>query len=114
MRNLQMMRQFHLKFPNANALRSELSWTHYRSLMRVEDENARKFFLEEAVKCSWSSRQLDRQINSFYYQRILSSKDKDSVAAEIDTLEPQPEYEEEPGSCQILFPETYRSNAMPG
>ena len=92
-RNLQMMRQFHLKFPNANALRSELSWTHYRSLMRVEDENARKFYLEEAVKCSWSSRQLDRQINSFYYQRILASKDKDSVAAEIDTLEPQPEYE---------------------
>ena len=89
MRNLQMMRQFHLKFPNANALRSELSWTHYRSLMRVEDEVARRFYLEEAVKCSWSSRQLDRQINSFYYQRILASKDKDSVAAEIDTLEPQ-------------------------
>ena len=84
-----MMRQFHLKFPNANALRSELSWTHYRSLMRVEDEVARRFYLEEAVKCSWSSRQLDRQINSFYYQRILASKDKDSVAAEIDTLEPQ-------------------------
>lgn len=89
MRNLQMMRQFHLKFPNANALRSELSWTHYRSLMRVEDEVARRFYLEEAVKCSWSSRQLDRQINSFYYQRILASKDKDSVAVEIDTLEPQ-------------------------
>ena len=46
-RNLQMMRQFHLTFPNANALRSELSWTHYRSLMRVEDENARKFYLME-------------------------------------------------------------------
>ena len=54
-RNLQMMRQFYLKFPNANALRSELSWTHYRSLMRVEDEVARRFYLEEAVKCSWSS-----------------------------------------------------------
>ena len=92
-RNLQMMRQFHLTFPNANALRSELSWTHYRSLMRVEDEATRQFYLEEAVKCGWSSRQLDRQINSFYYQRILASKDKDSVAAEIDTLEPKPEYE---------------------
>lgn len=92
-RNLQMMRQFYLSFPNANALRSELSWTHYRSLMRVTDEAARNFYLEEAVKSGWSSRQLERQINSFYYQRILSSRDKKSVAAEIDTLEPKPEYE---------------------
>lgn len=75
-RNLQMMRQFYLSFPNANALRSELSWTHYRSLMRVTDEAARNFYLEEAVKSGWSSRQLERQINSFYYQRILSSRDK--------------------------------------
>ena len=64
-RNLQMMRQFYLSFQNVNALRSELSWTHYRSLMRVEDEEAREFYLDEAVKCGWSSRQLDRQINSF-------------------------------------------------
>ena len=92
-RNLQMMRQFYLSFPNVNALRSELSWTHYRSLMRVADDNARNFYLEEAVKSGWSSRQLGRQINSFYYQRILASKDKDSVAAEIETLEPRPEYE---------------------
>ncbi len=92
-RNLQMMRQFYVTFPIANALRSELSWTHYRSLMRVNDEAARKFYLEETVKSGWSSRQLDRQINSFYYQRILASKDKDSVATEIDTLEPRPEYE---------------------
>ena len=56
-----------------NALRSELSWTHYRSLMRFEDKVAREFYLEEASKCGWSSRQLDRQINSFYYQRILAS-----------------------------------------
>lgn len=92
-RNLQMMRQFYLTFSNANALRSELNWTQYRSLMRVSDEVARQFYLEEAVKCGWSSRQLDRQINSFYYQRILASKDKASVSAEIDTLEPKPEYE---------------------
>ena len=82
-RNLQMMRQFYLSFPNANALRSELSWTHYRSLMRVVDEAARNFYLEEAVKSGWSSRQLDRQINSFYYQRILASRSKDSVAEKL-------------------------------
>ncbi len=92
-RNLQLMRQFYLTFPKANALRSELSWTHYRSLMRVEDEAARYFYLAEAAKCGWSSRQLDRQINSFFYQRILASKDKESVSAEIETLEPKPEYE---------------------
>ena len=92
-RNLRNMRQFYLTFPIRNSLRSELSWTHYRSLMKVKDAAARNFYLEEAVKSGWSSRQLDRQINSFYYQRILASKDKKSVSAEIDTLEPKPEYE---------------------
>ena len=92
-RNLQMMRQFYLAFPNVNALRSELSWTHYRSLMRIEDKVARDFYLEEASKCGWSSRQLDRQINSFYYQRILASRDKADVESEINTLEPKAEYE---------------------
>lgn len=91
--NLRNMRQFYFTFQNRDAVRSELSWTHYRSLMRVNDEAAREFYLEETVKSGWSSRQLDRQINSFYYQRILASKDKDSVAAEIDVLEPRPEYE---------------------
>ena len=61
--------------------------------MRVEDKDARDFYLKEAVKCGWSSRQLDRQINSFYYQRILASKDKKSVFEEINELEPKPEYE---------------------
>ena len=92
-RNLQMMRKFYLTFQNASALRSQLSWTHYRSLIRVKDETARQFYLEEAVKCGWSSRQLDRQINSLYYQRSLASKDKESVADEINLLEPRPEYE---------------------
>ena len=71
--NLRNMRQFYLRFQNRNALSSELSWTHYRSLMRVEDEDARDFYLEETVKCGWSSRQLDRQINSFYYGSITNS-----------------------------------------
>ncbi|MCQ2549027.1 MAG: DUF1016 N-terminal domain-containing protein [Lachnospiraceae bacterium] len=49
-RNLRNMRQFYITFPIRNALRSELSWTHYRSLMKVSDEIARNFYLEEAVK----------------------------------------------------------------
>ncbi len=86
--NLKNMRQFYLTFPNGYALRSELSWTHYRLLMRVENENAREFYMQEAVKSQWSTRQLERQINSFFYERLLSSKNKDKVAKEIQTLEP--------------------------
>ena len=85
--NLKNMRQFYLTFPNGYALRSELSWTHYRLLMRVENENAREFYMQEAVKSQWSTRQLERQINSFFYERLLSSKNKEQVAAEIQTLE---------------------------
>lgn len=86
--NLKYMRQFYLTFPNRHALRDELSWTHYRLLMRVENEKARNFYLEEAVKAQWSTRQLERQINTLFYERLLSSHDKQSVAAEIQTLEP--------------------------
>lgn len=86
--NLKYMRQFYLTFPNRHALRDDLSWTHYRLLMRVENEKARNFYLEEAVKAQWSTRQLERQINTLFYERLLSSHDKQSVAAEIQTLEP--------------------------
>ena len=86
--NLKYMRQFYLTFPNSHALRDELSWTHYRLLMKVENDNAREFYMQEAVKSQWSTRQLERQINSFFYERLLSSKNKEQVAAEIKTLEP--------------------------
>ena len=92
--NLRNMRQFYLAFPKRNALRSELSWTHYRELMHVPDTKAREFYLEEAAKAGWSSRQLQRQIHTMYYDRILASKDKESVAAEIQTTVPKPEYEQ--------------------
>ena len=77
--NLRNMRRFYLTFPIQDALRPEVSWTHYRHLMKVNDDNARTFYMEEAVKAGWSSRQLARQINTMYYQRILSSRDKESV-----------------------------------
>lgn len=86
--NLKYMRQFYLTFPNGHALRDELSWTHYRLLMKVENDNAREFYMQEAVKSQWSTRQLERQINSFFYERLLSSKNKEQVANEIQTLEP--------------------------
>lgn len=70
-------------FPKRNALRSELSWMDYRLLMRVRVDQARQFYLEECVKSGWSSRQLERQIHTMFYQRLLTSQDKASVAAEI-------------------------------
>ena len=87
--NLKNMRQFYLTSPNGYALRSELSWTHYRLLMRVENDKARQFNMDEAVKSQWSTRQLERQINTFFYERLLSSKNKENVAQEIQTLEPE-------------------------
>ena len=86
--NLKYMRQFYLTFPNSHALRDQLSWTHYRLLMRVENERARQFYLDEAVKSQWSTRQLERQINTLFYERLLASRDKKGVAEEIVALEP--------------------------
>lgn len=78
-RNLSYIRQFYLAFPKVNALRSELSWTHYRLLIRVEKENSRNFYLNECINSKWSTRELERQINSLLYERISLSKDKGKV-----------------------------------
>lgn len=83
-RNLRYMRKFYLTFRNGNAVRSELTWTHYRSLLRIENEKARNWYMEEAIKEQWSSRQLDRQISSMYYERLLASQDKAAVVAEAN------------------------------
>ena len=80
-------------FPNRHTLCADLSWSHYRLLMRIADEEARNFYTEECAKSAWSVRQLERQIHTMYYQRILASQDKTSVAMEIQTSEPKPEYE---------------------
>jgi predicted nuclease of restriction endonuclease-like (RecB) superfamily len=86
-RNLSNMRAFYISFPNWHAVRANLSWTHYRMLLKVEDVNARIFYLEECSKSNWSTRQLERQINTFYYHRLLSSKEKNGVRNEIQKLE---------------------------
>ena len=80
--NLRNFRQLFLLFPIRYALRSELTWTHYRLLMRVENSNARAFYEAEAIRSSWSTRALERQIHVFYYERILASNDRPSVEQE--------------------------------
>jgi len=94
--NLRYMRQFYLAFPIHHTLCDELSWSHYRLLMRIDDENRRAFYLKECANSNWSVRQLERQINSFYYERLLSTQSgsRESVKNEIQTLEPKtdPDY----------------------
>jgi len=81
-RNLQNMRQFYLIFPKWNSVSAKLSWTHYRRLLRVENEVARQWYIDETISNNWSARALDRQISNLYYERLLSSKEKESVLSE--------------------------------
>lgn len=86
-RNLSNMRAFYLAFPNWNELPTNLSWTHFRLLLEIDDIKERYFYLEECSKAMWSTRQLERQINTFYYQRLLASQDKQKVSQEIFNVE---------------------------
>ncbi|MBR4666840.1 MAG: DUF1016 family protein [Lentisphaeria bacterium] len=81
-RELRRMRQFYLLFSKWDALRPELSWTHYRLLLRVENEDARNWYMNEAAEENWSSRQLERQITVLYYDRMQSSADPASTKAD--------------------------------
>lgn len=70
-RNLWYMKQFYQTWPKVNALRSELSWTHYRLLLKVERGDARKFYMQGSIEGNWSTRTLERQINSLYFERMI-------------------------------------------
>ena len=83
-RELRRIRQFYLVFPKWDALRPELTWTHYRLLIRVQNEQARLWYMNEAAEQTWSSRQLDRQISVLYYERLLNSTDTLSVRKEAE------------------------------
>lgn len=95
-RNLRAMRQFYLTFPIRHTLRAELSWSHYRMLMRVDNERRRLWYMNEAADAGWSSRQLDRQIQTLYYDRLIDDRliatrgerNKEEVAAEIQSTQP--------------------------
>jgi len=83
------MRKIYLSFPNSHALRDQLSWTHYRLIIKVENVEKRDFYIQECITSNWSTRQLERQINSFYYERLLSTQEenKDEVRNEVKSLE---------------------------
>ena len=105
--NLRYMRLFYQAFPICDALRHELSWTHYRLLLRVADSKARQWYMTEAATQNWSSRALERQIGTLYFERLILSKDKASVAAEADAniaaLPPSPrEFVRDPVMLEFL------------
>jgi len=78
-RNLWFMRNFFMAYPKVNALRSELSWTHYRILLRVEKPDSRAFYENEAINARWSTRELERQIASLLFERLALSRDKEGI-----------------------------------
>ncbi len=80
--NLRYMRLFYQTFPNCDALRHELSWTHYRLLLRVDSAAAREWYMNETATQNWNTRALERQLGTLYYERLLASKDRQPVRDE--------------------------------
>lgn len=80
-RQLEMCRRFYRTYPIASALRSQLNWTQYRRLIQIPDPDKREYYELESVNNSWTAREMERQINSMLYERLLMSTDKDKVLA---------------------------------
>ncbi len=83
--SLRAMRQFYTTYPNRSAVRSDLGWTHYRTLMRLPDDQ-RDFYAHLAVTGRWSSRELERQINAMLYERAPRSRRPEELTGSL----PQP------------------------
>ena len=114
------MRQFYQCFPILSAVRRELSWTHYRMLMRVKDPQAREYYTAECAAAGWSSRELERQITTFAYQRIVSNQqgqEKLPMKAE-NTTAPYKDFIRDPYVLEFLelksSPEIYEKDIEQG
>lgn len=81
--NLRYMRQFYMAFPNCDALSHNLTWTHYKKIIKVTNPLAREYYAREAAEGNWSTRQLERQIATQYYERLLATH-RDQ--AEVSTI----------------------------
>lgn len=80
-RQLNFSRQFYLEYPKVNALRSQFNWTQYCALIQIDDKNKREYYELESAANNWTARELERQIHSQLYERLLLSNDKESVLA---------------------------------
>jgi len=85
-RNLRNMRAFYQAYPIWNAVRTKLSWTHYRILIRIENPGAREWYTQESIAQNWSTRALERQVSTLYYERLLSSREKGEVEQEAQQI----------------------------
>ena len=85
-RNLNNMRAFYKAFPIWNALRTELSWTHYRLLSRLNSEEKSQYYLNESIQNNWNSRTLQRQINSLAFERVVKHKTEKTHPETIHNL----------------------------
>lgn len=74
--SLKKMKKFYLTYKGGSTLWNQLTWSHNRLIMNIDNEAKRNFYLEETIKSNWSVRQLERQINSFYYERLLSTSEE--------------------------------------
>ena len=91
--NLRRMRQFYLLFPICASVRHELSWTHYKLIITIENPKIREFYMEEAIKGNWSVRQLERQISSCTYSRVLKHKQEVEIIEGIDEQKQSVKYD---------------------
>ena len=115
-RNLHYMRQFYMVFPIVNTLCSQLSWSHYRLLMKVNDTSARDFYMNECAEAGWSVRELERQITTFAYQRVIANQDN---AVKLKTTnEPYDNFVKDPYVLEFLDlkapPEFYEKDLEAG
>ena len=78
------IKKFYSLYPNANALRSQLNWTHYRCLLKKKNAEARAWYEDETIKSQWSSRQLEGQISTLYFERLLARCEKESIKEEAE------------------------------
>jgi len=114
--NLRNFRQFYLVYPDEKicyTLCSKLSWSHNRLIMRVDNKDARNYYFKEALAQNWSVRVLERNINTFYYQRILSSQNKEEALSQSKTFEKQSsaDFIKDPYVFEFLnIPEPYNAS----
>lgn len=80
-RQINLYRQFYRTFENVHTLYAQLSWSQYKLLLTINNQNKREFYIAETIKNNWTVRQLERQIYSSLYERLLLSNDKESVLA---------------------------------
>ena len=78
-RNLERMRKFYIYFPIATTVSSQLSWSHYLEIIKIEEKYKRNFYIKETINARWSVRELQRQIGSLLYERLLLSANKDKI-----------------------------------